>query len=201
VALVRDLGRRDSIAFAVAIPAILVGTLLGMTLVNSWSRVRRGPVLFRLRYRYQGPLAWLSPLLVPIFALLYVSIEHILVGLPPNDSTWRQTARMLLLFWTVQSACFAPWTTWRWLALCQNGIRFRGGGFTPWHRIGRGNVRRSDDGNLVIRQGAASINAFVPPELRDAVESLLNEKLGDRISTDAEGSCAGSRPQSGPAPT
>jgi hypothetical protein len=184
VALARDLARRDSLAVVVVIPAILGGTLLGMMLVKFWGLRQGGPVLARLRYRYQSPTAWFSPLLVPVFALGYVAAEHLLIGRPPatDGVLLQRLVRTVLLVWTLQSACFALWPTPHTLALCQNGIQFRGIGFVPWRRIARYIARPFDDeGNLVIRYSGARIVAIVPPELRNAVEAVLSERVYEQI--------------------
>jgi hypothetical protein len=108
IALVRDMGRRESLSVALMIPAILLGASIGIAASQFWSKRRRGTVLFRLQYRYKGTLDWFSPVLVPVFALAYVALEELLAGPPPENAFPRHFARTVLLFWTVQSACFVP---------------------------------------------------------------------------------------------
>jgi hypothetical protein len=179
VALVRDLGRRESLSVVLMIPAILIGASVGIAAGQFWSKRRRGPVLFRLRYRFEGILDWFSPVLVPLFALVYVAIEELLVGPPPANEFPRHFVRVLLLFWTVQSACFVPRRLSQSLLLCENGIGYGGVGLTPWEKVApRADVLFDADGNLVIRYGSSSIVATVPPEKRQSVEAMLKEKLG-----------------------
>ena len=179
VALVRDMGRRESISVVVMIPAILIGASFGIVAGQFWSRHRRGSVLFRLRYRYEGPLDWFSPVLVPVFALVYVALEDLLVGPPPANEFPRHFARVMLLFWTVQSACFVPRKMSQSLLLCENGIAFGSVGFTPWEKVApRASVLFDGEGTVVIRYGSSSIFATVPPEQRQSVEAVLKERLG-----------------------
>jgi hypothetical protein len=178
VALVREMGRRDSISVVMMIPAILMGASFGIVMGHFWSRRRRGSVLFRLRYRFKGALDWFSPVLVPVFALIYVALEELLVGPPPANEFPRHFARVMLLFWTVQSACFVPRKMSQSLLLCENGIAFGSVGFTPWEKVApRASVLFDGEGNLVIHYGSSSIFATVLPEQREAVEELLNRKL------------------------
>ena len=89
----------------------------------------------------------------------------------------------MLLFWTVQSACFVPRRLSQSLLLCENGIGYGGVGFTPWQKVApRADVLFDGEGNLVIRYGSSSIVATVPPEQRGAVRSLLRDKLADQRS-------------------
>jgi hypothetical protein len=162
----------------VLVPSVVLGTALGMMAGNLWRNRRRGRELIRLRYRTQGLVTWFSPLYVPLFALMYVAVERLLVGQPPRDEFPWHIFRIVLLFWTAQSFCYVPWTAGRTLALCENGVRFGFVGFTPWHSIAPRAVKLLDnDGNLVIRHGASSIVAIVPPEERGVVEELLTDKL------------------------
>ena len=66
VALIRDMGRRESLSVVLMIPAILIGASIGIAAGQFWSKRRRGSVLFRLRYRFKGTLDWFSPVLVPL---------------------------------------------------------------------------------------------------------------------------------------
>ena len=175
VALIRDMGRRESLSVVLMIPAILIGASIGIAAGQFWSKRRRGSVLFRLRYRFKGTLDWFSPVLVPLFALVYVALEDLLVGPPPANEFPRHFVRVMLLFWTVQSACFVPRRLSQSLLLCENGIGYGGVGFTPWEKVApRADVLFDGEGNLVIRYGSSSIIATVPPEQRGAVRSLLS---------------------------
>jgi hypothetical protein len=108
-----------------------------------------------------------------------VALEELLVGPPPANEFPRHFVRVLLLFWTVQSACFVPRKLSQSLLLCENGIGYGGVGFTPWDKIApSADVLFDGEGNLVIHYGSSSIVAIVLPEQRNAVESMLKEKLG-----------------------
>ena len=101
VALVRDMGRRESLSVVVMIPAILIGASFGIASANSG----RSDAVARcclLRYRFRGTLDWFSPVLVPRIRAVYVALEDLLVGPPPANEFPRHFVRVMLLFWTVQ---------------------------------------------------------------------------------------------------
>jgi hypothetical protein len=137
----------------------------------------------RYQTRWAGPPrirldAWLDwPMLLLRIA---IAAACFLIGIPLTPaSTWLSVA--LGLCYGVALISGMGLVARDKLDLCENGVVIRRWMFWPWHAIRAASWHRSGNNRLVFRRGWQRIVAVVPPEQREAVDALLQEKLGEKF--------------------
>ena len=169
----RDFGSKASqlVPLAISVPVVIT---LALNAMGYWiSRLRGGPLRYRLRLATTIPtwIARQSFLLACCLALYFV---YKLIFSDPAASNGA-----IILLWmfgthsVVSMFCGS-------LRMHEEGVvtcTGFGWTFSSWNRCRKLTWEFDDNGNLVIGHGLWRATAIVPPEHRAAVEAVLKEKL------------------------
>lgn len=177
VIVLRDFGgtsepRPPKALFAIA---QLVAAGIASCIMVMVSKGRAGKV----RVRLPGSLSWRSRKL-EIFGPMFFLLLSLLV--PTANGNYDLFRIGLISGMSFSAVFFAFRLLFNFVDLCDNGMVSHRLYFVPWRRLRPNRCRLDEKGNLEIGKRWFRYTACVPPEMRDPIERLLDEKLQAQIS-------------------
>jgi hypothetical protein len=185
--ILHGLTNRETVELVGLAAAAVAGTSFAFVFLPRWIRYRAGPLVVLLRVKKSRTAWFAGACLLPLVVILFVPMVSLLPAWQEpkiGGTTWPSGVRGLLVLWLTQNACFAVNSIVRrsW-ALCDRGLVRDGMFFIPWRKLRKNTWSTDKQGNLVATVSRWRVVITVPPEQREAVEALLQEKLGNNSST------------------
>jgi hypothetical protein len=170
--LLRGVSGRPTAHLVVFSGIVAVGTVIGFLLGGFISRRRAGAVLVRLYGARRGQLWWLGWVcLVPVAIIGWVLFKRF-------DPRHSELVRLIPMMVLSQTAFFAVLTfIWDPVDLCEEGVVMFGF-FVRWGKLmWPQTCMWNESGKLAFGRGFWRTTVFVPEDQREAVRSLLEDKV------------------------